>query len=147
MAELTGVGKTDVVRWRTDLDALDGREQKAHEALRLATNAQARVHELLGQARAALQLAESAEEAKHLEIAYGPAQRWKLQILSLKEFVHIRDHGGTSVHAMNLDGIPAMTPNNALQRTGEHLGHAVRAMNGVRGPGRKSTVPAAEPSR
>lgn len=26
--------------------------------------------------------------------------------------------------------------NNALQRTGEHRGRPVRAMNGVRGPGR-----------
>ena len=53
-------------------------------------------------------MAESAEEAKHLEIAYGPAQRWRLQILSLKEFVHFRDHGGTTVHAMNLEGIPVL---------------------------------------
>ena len=53
-------------------------------------------------------MVESAEEAKHLEIAYGPAQRWKLQILSLKEFVHLRDHGGRNTHAMNLEGIPVV---------------------------------------
>ena len=53
-------------------------------------------------------LAESAEEAEHLEIAYGPAQQWRLNILSLKEFVRLRDHGGTNFHAMNLDGIPVL---------------------------------------
>lgn len=53
-------------------------------------------------------MAKSAEEAEHLEIAYGPAQLWRLNILTLKEFVHLRDDGGTSIHATNLDGIPAL---------------------------------------
>ena len=73
-------------------------------------------------------MAESAEEAKHLEIAYGPAQRWKLQILSLKEFVHIRDRGGTSVHAMNLDGIPVLvvTPQSTAKLRVELDGDRIR---------------------
>jgi hypothetical protein len=68
-------------------------------------------------------MAESVEEARHLEVAYGPAQRWRLRFLSLKEFVHLRDHGGTNVHAMNLDGIPVLvltTESNAKLRVELH---------------------------
>jgi hypothetical protein len=62
MGELTGVGKPDVARWSADLDALDARELKAHEALRLAEKAQTKTHEELARASGALQLAEIAEE-------------------------------------------------------------------------------------
>lgn len=53
-------------------------------------------------------MAESEEEARHLEIAYGPPRRWRLRMLSLHEFVRLRDHVGKSVHALDLDGIPAL---------------------------------------
>ncbi|HET6582823.1 MAG TPA: mucoidy inhibitor MuiA family protein [Nannocystaceae bacterium] len=59
IAELTGVGKTDVDRWSVDLDALSERDVRAHEALRRANKAQAHTQELLGQARAALRIAET----------------------------------------------------------------------------------------
>jgi glutaredoxin-related protein len=63
---------------------------------------------IIGPVRPSYSMAESAEEAEHLEIAYGLAQPWRLSILSLKEFVRLRDRGGTNVYATNLDGIPAL---------------------------------------
>jgi uncharacterized protein (TIGR02231 family) len=71
MAELTGVGKADAARWRADLDALDARELAAHEALRTATNDHARTQEQLGQARAALRIAETPDEELECVLSIG----------------------------------------------------------------------------
>jgi len=73
-------------------------------------------------------MAESAEEAEHLEIAYGPAQPWKLSILSLKEFVRLRDQGGRNVHSANLDGIPVLvvTPQSDAKLRVELDGDRIR---------------------
>jgi hypothetical protein len=40
-----------------------------------------------------------------------------------------------------------MTPNNSLQRTGDHRGRTVRAVALLRGPVRMGIVPAAELNR
>ena len=76
-------------------------------------------------------MAESAEEAEHLETAYGPAQRWRLSILSLKEFVHLRDRGGRNVHATNLAGIPVLviTPQADAKLRVELDGDRIRISN------------------
>lgn len=62
IAELTGVGKTDVARWTADLDALSEHEARAHEALRVANKEQSHTQELLGQARGALRIAETEDQ-------------------------------------------------------------------------------------
>jgi hypothetical protein len=76
-------------------------------------------------------MAESVEEAEHLQIAYGPAQRWRLSILTLKEFAHLRDHGGRNVHAINLDGIPVLvvTPQSGAKLRVELDGDRIRISN------------------
>lgn len=82
---------------------------------------------IIGPVKPGYSMAESAEEAEHLEIAYGLAQPWRLSILSLKEFARLRDRGGTNVHATNLDGIPILviTPQSdaklCVERDGDKI--------------------------
>jgi hypothetical protein len=60
---------------------------------------------ILGPMGPGYRMAADAEEAQLLDLAYGPAQRWVVNILSQKELDHFRGRADLNVHMTEIAGM------------------------------------------
>jgi hypothetical protein len=70
-------------------------------------------------------MAESAEEARILELAYGPAQRWVVHIMSRKELDHLcaqhADFLATDIEGMRVVVVTTTNVNLRVELHGDSI--------------------------